>query len=150
MVWGAISLMGSTEIIFIEGSIDAVTYQKVLKIGLEPLARKIAGNWSFQQDNARPHTAASTKAWLAGHALIPKPLGWPPYSPDGSPIENLWSVLQRDVDSQSPKNLDELRSAIVKCWNTRTRDGVFMEGLLGEWGERVTKLIARGGDSLQY
>ncbi len=42
----------------------------------------------FQQDNAKPHTAAVTTAWLRSRRVLV--LNWPACSPDLSPIENIW------------------------------------------------------------
>ena len=62
MVWGGISLVGSTSLAFITGAVDSSKYQPLLQQHLVPLAKKIVGSWSFQQDNARPPTSAATTA----------------------------------------------------------------------------------------
>lgn len=53
-----------------------------------------ATEWILQQDNARPHTAASTKALL--QELMPNRVEqeWPPMSPDLSWIENMWAWIE--------------------------------------------------------
>ncbi len=45
----------------------------------------------FQQDNAKPHTAAITTAWLRSRRV--RVLNWPACSPDLSPIENVWCII---------------------------------------------------------
>ena len=44
---------------------------------------------------------------------------WPPYSPDLSPIEHLWDVLDRRVRNrpQPPTTLQTLRLALMQEWN---------------------------------
>ena len=129
MVWGGISLMGSTKIVFAPARVDSMVYVGMLKTDLEPLARTLVpGTWSFQQDNARPHTAAATRAWQSHHAFIPPPIEWPPYSPDVSPIENLWSLVQGDVDKANPSTEEQLKSALRRSWKARTFDFLWAYG----------------------
>ncbi len=152
MVWGGISLMGSTRLVFIEGKIDSTMYQGVLKSALLPLARAInsssAEQWWFQQDNARPHTSIATTTWFAAHPAIPRPIPWQPYSPDASPIENLWGIMQQDVNASNPHSIPELKGAIRKAWTARTGNVARMEALLGSWGDRVKDLATTGGETL--
>ena len=44
---------------------------------------------------------------------------WPPYSPDPSPIEHLWDVLDRRVcnRSQPPTTRQALRLTLIQEWN---------------------------------
>ncbi len=59
MVWGCISayVMGSLHVL--EGTMNAERYIKVLEQHMLPSRGRV-----FQQDNAKPHTAAITTAWL--------------------------------------------------------------------------------------
>ncbi len=102
------------------------------------------------QDNARPHVAAGTMAWLAAHPIVPTPIPWPPYSADVSPIENLWALVQADVNKTNPQSLPELEKAISASWKGRTGGRQCMDGLLGGWRERVKELTRNGGATLSY
>ena len=42
---------------------------------------------------------------------------WPANSPDLSPIEDLWAIVQAKLQEKSYKTLDELKLALVKIWN---------------------------------
>ncbi len=152
LVWGGISLVGCTEPIFMRGVMDGTAYQKTLELGLVPLARTIRGPWHFQQDNARPHTSAATKAWLTANPIIPLPIPWPANSADLSPIENLWALVQADVDAQSkiPTTLEELERAVAAAWRSRTSCLQCLEGLLGKWCDRVESVSRNGGASLEF
>lgn len=52
----------------------------------------------FQQDGARPHTAAITRKTLSDEGV--SVLKWPPYSPDLNIIENIWGLVQARMDKK--------------------------------------------------
>ena len=70
----------------------------------------------FQQDNAPPHVSGRTRSWFAKKNL--KLFQWPAQSPDLSPIENIWDVIQRQINNRKelPSNLQELKSAVLEEW----------------------------------
>ncbi|CAF4133170.1 unnamed protein product, partial [Rotaria sordida] len=39
---------------------------------------------------------------------VPQLLDWPSNSPDANPIENIWSMVKRNVEKRKPTNTDEL------------------------------------------
>ena len=45
--------------------------------------------------------------------VIPK---WPPNSPDFSAIEIVWSIIKELLNMFPPKNIEELKSAIINIW----------------------------------
>ena len=64
MVWAAFSHDHRTPLHFFDGPVNAATYQQVLQTHLIPLFRQHPYLTHFQQDNARPHTARATTAFL--------------------------------------------------------------------------------------
>ena len=72
------------------------------------------------------------------------------YSPDLSPVENVWGLMVKDVNARNPATVDELKGAIRRSWMARTRDVGLMEELLGGWKGRLVKLVERKGGTLSY
>ncbi len=69
----------------------------------------------FQQDNAKPHTAAITTAWLRSRRV--RVLNWPACSPDLSPIENIWCIIKRKIRQRRPQTLQQLETYIRQEWD---------------------------------
>ena len=71
----------------------------------------------FQQDGARPRTAAIVQIWLNGkfgNKFINKDL-WPPQSPDLNPYDfYLWGYLKSVVYNPLPKTFDDLKVNLVR------------------------------------
>ena len=70
----------------------------------------------FQHDNARPHIANVYRELLDdGNICVPD---CPAYSPDFSPIEYVWDVLDQAVRRRLPLpvNNDQLRIALQEQW----------------------------------
>ena len=44
----------------------------------------------------------------------------PPYSPDFNAIEFIWKILKDNVESKTPKNINELEEAIKNSWDQIT------------------------------
>ena len=123
MVWAGFSSRGTTAIAFIDGTVNSLKYQEILKQYLLPSINAIVGqDWVFQQDNATPHTSKSTKAWFAEHGI--SVMFWSACSPDLNPIENLWGNLARLVyrNRAQYSTIAELRAVIVEAWAKITLD----------------------------
>ncbi|XP_045458440.1 uncharacterized protein LOC123668791 [Melitaea cinxia] len=68
------------------------------------------------EDNARPHTARVTQAYLNDMNITV--MEWPARSPDMNPIEHVWDLLKKKVKSRipAPANVGELRITVVEEW----------------------------------
>ncbi len=109
MVWGCISAYGMGSLHVFEGTMNDERYIKVLEQHMLPSKRL------FQQDNAKPHTAAITTAWL--HSGRVRVMNWPACSPDLSPIENIWRILKRKIRQRQPQTLQQLETYIRQEWD---------------------------------
>ena len=97
MAWAGIWDDKSTEIQFLQkdpeaprGGCSQHSYLAMLK---DQIPQFYTEGMLFQQDNARIHITPLVLTWLdeTGIARIDD---WPPYSPDLSPIEHIWSELR--------------------------------------------------------
>ncbi len=116
MVWGCISSYGMGSLHVLEGTMNAERYIKVLEQHMLPSRRCLFQGRPcvFQQDNAKPHAAALTTAWL--HSRRVRVLNWPAYSPDLSPIENIWRIIKRKIRQRRPQTLQQLKPISGKNW----------------------------------
>ncbi len=97
MVWGCISAHSMGSLHVLEGTMNAERYIKVLEQYMLP------SRWClfqgrpciFQQDNVKPHTAATTIAWLRSRRV--RVLNWPVCSPDLSPRTFAASLNEKNV-----------------------------------------------------
>lgn len=118
MIWGCIAHDGLSTFCMLDGAITGTVYTRVLEehlLGLlDELPLAVRDSYTFQQDNARVHTGLEAQAFFVLSDV--QPTDWPPYSPDLSPIENIWRLLKRNVRKRRPTTIQELRIAIADCW----------------------------------
>ena len=121
MVWGGIKSDRKFGLVIIRGNMNAQRYQNdVLRPVVVPYVNNRRGNVVFQQDNARPHVAAATMQYLQQNNV--QVLDWPAVSPDLSPIEHVWDLLDRRVRQRpvQPQTLQQLEQALIQEWNNIT------------------------------
>ena len=102
----------------------------------------------LQQDNARPHTARITMAFLGEHGVNVLP--WPSYSPDMSPIEHLWDQLGRRIRNLNPRSLTrhQLIAALHAEWANIPQDSI--RRLIRSMRRRCRACVAQHGGHTPY
>jgi len=73
------------------------------------------GEGYFQQDNAPCHKSQATRNFLDESEI--RTIDWPPYSPDLNPIENLWSIIKKRIESVRRQNIDSVVQTTRKIWS---------------------------------
>jgi arginine repressor len=155
MVWGAISYHGRTGLHFFDGSVDSETYQTAIEQAYLPacfeeewLALSESQEYTFQQDGARCHTSKSSTEWL--HENLPEGItllekeDWPANSPDLSPIERLWAILQNIVVEEQAWTQEKLIQVVDREWWKIPQSTI--QKLFDSMPNRLSKCIgAEGG-----
>jgi transposase len=134
------------------GGIDAINYVTFVV----PLIKRFydeIGGFVFQQDNAPSHRARITKAALQEGGI--ELLRWPAYSPDLSPIENVWSWMKNWMEINCPEgkeiqDLDpwELRMLAYRAWLAVPEDLLLL--LAHSMPRRLQMCIEANGDSINF
>ena len=117
MVWAGINNNRKTNLVIINGNLSAQRYRDGILAPVVIPYVKANPNVIFQQDNARPHTARLTTQYLQANNV--DVMEWPSKSPDLSPIEQVWGLLDRRVRQRpvQPQTLRQLQHALVQEWN---------------------------------
>ena len=125
MVWGGISLRGKTNLVIIEGNLNALRYRdEILDPVAIPYLRNLGPNAILQDDNARPHRARIITEYLQNLGV--ERMEWPAMSPDLNPIEHLWDQLGRAVYARVTHRttLADLKQMLVEEWDAIPRQNV--------------------------
>ncbi|GFV28846.1 hypothetical protein TNCV_4050941 [Trichonephila clavipes] len=121
MVWGAILYHGRSNLLRMKGIPGAI----------------------LQLDNAHSHVAKTVRDLCSPQHM--QLLPWPAYSPNMSPIENVWDLVGRRLarDSRPAASKDELLLHIQAIWNSFPQAGI--QNLFDSMPRRITALIATRG-----
>ena len=100
----------------------------------------------FMQDGAPAHTAIRTQKWLSEYLPGFWEKGvWPSNSPDLNPIENLWSIMQTELDKRKPAtNLTQLGKYLENIWNGISPS--ILENLVDGMPGRINSCIKLNGE----
>lgn len=79
-----------------------------------PALKKMCEGKLLVLDGCRVHTSATMVAWLEKNGIRVLD-GWPSYSPDLNPIENYWSMLNREVNWKSEPLGPDARGIFWQC-----------------------------------
>ncbi len=118
---GALSVQGLVASINIYGAVDGVTFEAFVVQGLIP---KLWKNACVVMDNAKIHQGEIVREFIekAGAKL----LYLSPYSPEFSPIENLWSKVKsllRKTAARTYKDLiDGIANAMLEVTQSNIRN----------------------------
>ena len=106
--------------------------------------------WTFQQDNDPTHNGGKKiiQDWNAKHNSSISSMVWPPNSPDLSPIENIWSYVQGNVDKQGCANFQQFKAAVL--WEMANIPKTIISNLYKSMPKRVASVVALGGGKTRY
>ena len=151
MVWGMVSLNCKSDLVTINGNLNARRYRaEILAKQVEPHFddHALADRPIFMHDGAKPHTARISMALLRKSAM--EVLPWPSLNPDLNPIEHVWDYIRQHLNEMDPRvqSLDELRKAIHEVWRHIPQQ--YVRRLIHSMRRRVAAVIAADGGSTHY
>jgi transposase len=152
LVYAAVSMHGVSPLVEVASSHKRVVvpcsedFQHAME-RLNEWARSLPrhrANYRFVMDNAKCHTSASSKEFLAdaGIQLVPE---WPAQSPDLNIIENLWSILRTKVERATTKDFDQFKRNLHAAW--QTIDPVVVSRLYDSWNGRMSRVVESLGST---
>ena len=128
----------------------AEQYRDILKnLFLPSLTTIRPNNFKFIQNNySCEHTARVVKNWMQANNL--NVLEHPPKSPDLNSIENIWSMLQKNVNSiiEAPINADDLWDRIETKWEELSVE--FSEKLILSMPQGLQIVLEKQGNWTEY
>jgi len=144
MIWGGIKSDGSRFIRKSPSKVNSAAYGKILKDSLFPFYEK---DDILIQDNAPIHKAKATVKLLEDN-IICYVSDWPSQSPDLNIIENMWSVLKRNLWKSRTKNIDELCIACQEEWSSIPNS--YITALFSSIPRRLADVIHNNGSNCKY
>lgn len=144
MVWGAIKGDGSRIIVRCPNRLNSSEYQNVLDQGLYQV---YSPENIFMQDNATCHKSISTIQYLDRNNICMLS-DWPARSPDLNIIENLWSLLKKNVGQRQSNSPDEFWKIIQEEWYKIPDNYIY--SLYSSMSRRLGMVLSSHGDSIKY
>ena len=147
MVWGCFSADGIGPLHEIKGIMTGEVYKEIMKDVMLPHADIcMPQDWIFQQDNDPKHTSKVVKKWFQENNV--EVLDWPAQSPDINPIENLWEIVDQQIDRSNIHGKAQLFQEITRAWEAISLDVIVR--LIESMPRRCQAVINSKGFATKY
>ncbi|KAL4496952.1 hypothetical protein ABPG72_002108 [Tetrahymena utriculariae] len=144
--WGGITSRGALKIEIMTDNMNSKIYLNILKKKVKELEELFPQGYVWQEDNSPVHRSQMCQDFIQKN--IHKKLDFPPYSPDLTPIENIWAWLKSQVNKDQPQDIDQLKRSIRKYWNQITPQ--FLSSYFNSMEKRIKLIIDENGYPIKY
>ena len=150
MVWACFCHAGPGPIVVIKGTMTGLKYIDTLSNYLVPKMEIWFpdNSGAFQQDNAPCHKAKRVLDFMEENGI--HRMDWPPYSPDLSPIENLWAIVKQKVHTVATHTANQLTTRIENIWSDDEAVKRDCDSLIGGMARRIQACIEAAGGPIKY
>lgn len=144
--WAWMSIAGPGVIWSIDGNLTGAQYTDILRDVMMPSVTIAHQNdfWLLQ-DNSPIHTSRIVRDWIGEQQFHVLP--HPARSPDLNPIENLWGIAQRTIETLydvPPRNRDELWDRVQNAWEQISVD--CCQNTIRNMPRRLRQVLERQGN----
>jgi len=144
LIWGAIKYDGTRLLVKCPDRLNSEGYQDILRCHFLPFydAEEI-----LQQDNAPCHRSKSTMTFIE-NSNICLISDWPAQSPDINIIENLWSILKRNITRCRMNTIDDLWEECQRQWMAIPTESI--QHLYHSIPSRLLSVVRNKGMNIPY
>ena len=142
MVAAGLSRKGVGRLIFVTGTMTSFSYLQTLEFYKKDI-EKLGQNLYLQQDNATCHVGKKCLDYInknfSNHLDF-----WPANSPDLSPIEELWAIVEERLNYYDFKDLEEMTRKLLWVWNRIPKR--ICKNLIDSFDKKLELLAERKGE----
>jgi len=148
-LWGVVGVSFRFLVVYREGK-GQQTGETYKKNCLHPLLARLRAlnrvkRAIFQFDGERSHKTRNVLRYLDNQGLQ-YIADWPARSPDLSPIENVWALLQRQVDTHGPADVEQLERFVRQEWDAL--DTGKLNRMVLSFSGRLHRVVEKHGASI--
>lgn len=143
--WGGISSNGATSLHIYTDNLKGSAYKEIVDEHIMELEELYPEGYYYQHDNHPCHKSA--EGWMRDSEIEQIP--FPSYSPDLTPIENLWFSLKHSVRCDGPRTEAELIRSLKRNWEILTTPEK-LEPYFESLHSRYEECIEKDGIKLPY
>lgn len=143
--WGAISERGGTSLHIYKDTLKRERYEDIVIEHYEEMQDLYPDGFTYQHDNLKLHHAAEPALEDYGFCMVP----FPRFSPDLTPIENLWKALKDRVSNDNPKSESQMVSSLHRNWEILT-EPENLAPYFSNLYDRFQDCIKKKGERLPY
>lgn len=155
MVWAGIGYYWKSPLVFCKqkNKLNSKGYLEILKDNIPPKTRFSdcpkgkEDDWAFLQDNATIHKTAEVMDYLEQEAPF-YVRDHPPLSPDFNIIEDVWSMMNNELNKYNITNIPTLKKYLKKIWKEISLDKV--RNCVDSMPRRIEQCISRKGKRTSY